>query len=50
MWDDFGKMLNKYKDSPLTIAQGLSAMGATLQELGASGPLAKAGAVMAAIG
>lgn len=50
MWDDFGKMLKEHKDSPLTIAQGLSAMGATLQELGASGPVAKAGAVMAAIG
>lgn len=50
MWNDFGKILNEHKDSPLTIAQGLSAMGATLQELGASGPVAKAGAVMAAIG
>lgn len=50
MWNDFGEMLNEYQDSPLTIAQGLSAMGATLQELGASGPVAKAGAVMAAIG
>ena len=49
-WDDFGKMLKDYKDSPLTIASGLSAMGATLEALGGQGPVAKAGAVMAAIG
>ena len=49
-WEDFAKMLKDFKDSPATIAQGLMAMGSTLEELGAYGPVAKAGAVMAAIG